>query len=89
MQIQWNLTRRIKDITEKNLYKNFDLSHSRKPDPPFLVPPVQIYQNIWIPQIIYFNFAEIFGPPGTKFLKYLDLLEIFYPPHYFKSTHIA
>ena len=26
------------------------------------------------------NFAEIFGPPEQKFLKYLDLLEIFYPP---------
>ena len=41
-------------------------SVTRKPDPPFLVPPVQIYQNIWTPRIIYFNFAEIFGPPGTK-----------------------
>ena len=28
--------------------------------------PVQIYRNIWTPRIIYFNFAEIFGPPGTK-----------------------
>ena len=27
---------------------------------------VQIYRNTWTPQIIYFNFAEIFGPPGTK-----------------------
>ena len=35
--------------------------------PPFLVPPVQICRNIWNPQIVYFNFVEIFGPPGTKF----------------------
>ena len=53
---------------------------------PILVPPVQIYQNIWTPQIIYFNFAEIFGPPEQKFLKYLDLREIFYPP-IILSTH--
>ena len=31
------------------------------------------------PRIIYFNFAGIFGPPEQKFLKCLDLLEIFYP----------
>ena len=29
---------------------------------------------------MYFNLAEIFGPPEQKFLKYLDRLEIFYPP---------
>ena len=44
----------------------FTRAVTRKPDPPFLVPPVQIYRNIWTPRIIYFNFAEIFGPPGTK-----------------------
>ena len=54
--------------------------------PPILVPAVQIYRNIWTPWIIYFNFAEIFGPPEQKFLKYLDLLEIFYPP-LFELTH--
>ena len=32
---------------------------TRKPDPPFLVPPVPIYRNIWTPRIIYFNLAEI------------------------------
>ena len=57
---------------------------TRKPDPPFLVPPAQIYRNIWTPRIIYFNFAEIFGPPEQKFLKYLDLLEIFYPPSFYQ-----
>ena len=35
---------------------------TRNLDPPFLIPPVQIYRNIWTPRIIYFNFAEIFGP---------------------------
>ena len=38
-----------------------------KSGPPFLIPLVQIYQNIWTPWIIYFNFVEIFGPPGAKF----------------------
>ena len=38
-----------------------------KSGPPFLVPPVQIYQNNYLDsRIIYFNFVEIFGPPGTK-----------------------
>ena len=41
---------------------------------PFLVPPVQIYRNIWIPWIIYFNFAEIFGPPEQNIIS-----EIFGP----------
>ena len=31
----------------------------------FWFPPVQIYRNIWTPWIIYFNFAEIFGPRGV------------------------
>ena len=39
------------------------------------------------PRIIYFNFAETFGPPEQKILKYLDHLEMFYPTRYFKSTH--
>ena len=34
--------------------------------PHFWFPPVQMYRNIWTPRIIYFNFTEIFGPPGTK-----------------------
>ena len=38
------------------------------------------YIEIFGPRIIYFNFAEIFGPLELKYLKYLDRLEIFYPP---------
>ena len=49
--------------------------------PHFWFPPVQIYRNIWTPRIIYFNFAEIFGPPEQKFLKY------FIPPSFYQ--HIA
>ena len=49
-----------------------------KSEPPYLVSPIQIYQNIWTPQIIYFNFVEIFGPLEQTFLMYLDPFEIFY-----------
>ena len=52
----------------------------QKVDPPYLVlpsPNISKYLNL---RIIYFNFAEIFGPPELKFLNYLDCLEIFYPP---------
>ena len=59
---------------------------TRKVDPPFLVPPVEIYRNIWTPQIVYFNFVEIFGPPEQNFLIYLGPFEIFYPPLNLHST---
>ena len=47
---------------------------TRKPDPPFLVPPGPNISKYLDPRIIYFNFVEIFGPPGTK------ISEIFEPP---------
>ena len=38
----------------------------RKVDPPYLVPPDSNISKYLGPRIIYFNFAEIFGSPGTK-----------------------
>ena len=55
------------------------MSCHKKTGPPFLVPPGPNILKYLDPRIIYFNFAEIFGPPEQKFLKYLDHLEIFYP----------
>ena len=51
-----------------------------KSGPPYLVPPGPNISKYLDPWIIYFKFAEIFGPPELKFLNYLDPLEIFYPP---------
>ena len=51
-----------------------------KSGPPYLVLPAQNISKYLNPRIIYFDFAEIFGPPELKFLNYLDCLEIFYPP---------
>ena len=45
-----------------------------KTGPPFLVPTGPNISKYLDPQKIYFNSAEIFGPPGTKFS------EIFGPP---------
>ena len=47
--------------------------------------------NIWkylYPRIIYFKFAEIFGPLEQTFQEYLDLLKIeYFIPHYFTPMH--
>ena len=39
---------------------------TRKQDPPFLVPPGPNISKYLDPPVIYFNFAKIFGPLGTK-----------------------
>ena len=53
---------------------------------PYLVPPGPNISKYLGPQIIYFKFAEIFGPPELKFLNYLDPFEIFYPLSNFQCT---
>ena len=54
---------------------------TRKMDPPFLVPPGPNISKYLDPRIIYFNFTEIFGPPGTK------ISEIFGPSRNILSPH--
>ena len=60
---------------------------TRKVDPQFLVPPSRNILKYLDPQIVYFNFVEIFGPPEQNFLIYLGPFEIFYPPLNLHSTH--
>ena len=55
------------DSWNKNIFNITCWSVTRKPDPPFLVPPGP-------------NISRYLDPSEQKFLKYLDLLEIFYPP---------
>ena len=60
-------------------YTAIDKACHAKCGSPYLVPPGPNISKYLDPQIISFNFAEIFGPPELKFLNYLDRLEIFYP----------
>ena len=45
-----------------------------KVDPSYLVPPGPNISKYLDPRIIYFNFTEMFEPPGTK------ISELFGPP---------
>ena len=65
----------------------FESCH-KKTGPPFLVPRSKYIKIFGPPDNLFqFNLLKYLDPPEQKFLKYLDLLEIFYPPSFYQ--HIA